>query len=186
VAITRGDRAEVEELLLHGADPNALNAEGRPPLLQVIQNGGFALDTLHKRVPFVSLLLKHGADAGRTFPFYAPGGKMLLSDTLTARASELGVKRSDEVTFLSIVAAAGEEDVIGMLLAKSDVNRRAGAGMTALHWAALAGQPRAAYVLLKSGAAPDIRDSAGRTPLDLARRLNQTPVIQLLSSPDRN
>jgi ankyrin repeat protein len=188
VAINRGDLLEAEALIVGGANPNAPNAEGLPPLAQVIQAPPFAVNnTAEKQASFVRLLLKYGADPNRTVPLRGPGGKMVLSETATARSQQLGMKPSEEITMLSMAAADGEEEVIPVLLAAhSDINRRSGGGMTALHWAALAGQSHVVYQLLRNGAAPDIRDDAGRTALDIARGLRQELVMRQLSGPAEN
>jgi ankyrin repeat protein len=188
VAINRGDLLEAEALIVNGANPNAPNAEGLPPLAQVIQAPPFAVNnTAEKQASFVRLLLKYGADLNRTVPLCGPTGKMVVSESAAARSQQLGMKPSDGITMLSMAAANGEEEVIAALLAAhSDINRRSGRGMTALHWAALAGQPRIVYHLLRNGAAPDIRDDAGRTALEIARGLGQDLVVLQLAGPAEN
>ena len=172
---------------MNGADANAPNAEGLSPLAQVIQAPPFTVgDTEAKQSALVRLLLKYGADPNRTLPLYEPGGKLVVPETVASSARAIGMKPSDEITMLSLAAADGEEAVVGALLTKCDVNRRSGGGMTALHWAALAGQSRIVYQLLRSGAAPDVRDDAGQTALDIARRLGMHLAILQLSAPGGN
>lgn len=53
-------------------------------------------------------------------------------------------------------------------------------GQTALHKAAFLGYSKAAKVLLELGADPVARDSAGHTPLHLARRWNRASLAEIL------
>ena len=51
---------------------------------------------------------------------------------------------------------------------------------TALHWASFAGHGDAVATLLGAGARADVKDSAGRTPADLAKRVGNNEIRQML------
>ena len=62
-----------------------------------------------------------------------------------------------------------------------DVNSHDSSGQTALHKAAFLGYAKAVRALVELGANPDARDSAGLTPVDVARRWNKLAVIKVLA-----
>jgi ankyrin repeat protein len=83
---------------------------------------------------------------------------------------------------LADAAMRGEWTVVRALLEKgADVNAAQGDGMTALHWAARAGEAQATAMLLHAGA--NIRATTrlgGYTPLLLASQMGHAVAIQLL------
>jgi ankyrin repeat protein len=55
-------------------------------------------------------------------------------------------------------------------------------GNSALHGAADSGHETAAWLLVEAGAKPALRNSAGDTALDLARRRGHGGLVRLLQS----
>lgn len=58
---------------------------------------------------------------------------------------------------------------------------RAKEGLTPLHVAAAGGYGDAVRMLMEQGAAADVRDDNGRTPLELAAHLGHEGVVAVLS-----
>ncbi|HWB84959.1 MAG TPA: ankyrin repeat domain-containing protein [Bryobacteraceae bacterium] len=83
----------------------------------------------------------------------------------------------------AIVEAAHNDDagaVSALIAHHSDVNARAGDGMTALAWAAMRTNLDVARALLKAGANPDLANVIGVTPLVLAIQNGSDPLVRLL------
>ena len=72
--------------------------------------------------------------------------------------------------------------VIHKLLQRgADVNKRdRNHGLTALHYSAMYNKIGAIRLLLENGASTTIKDNEGRTPIDVARELNNQEAVLLL------
>ena len=83
---------------------------------------------------------------------------------------------------VATAAAGGDiERVRALLRAGADVNASQGDGMTALHWAAKAGDAALAETLLYAGARVDVGTRIGRyTPLHMASREGRAAVVETL------
>lgn len=55
-------------------------------------------------------------------------------------------------------------------------NQYTAAGRSLLHYAALGGNAEAVRILLERGLGPDLRDDAGRTPMDLAALVRKSDL----------
>jgi ankyrin len=142
-AISRGDLAEVENLLKEGASPD-LSAKN--PNMPALEHA--LVSAQGNKEEIVALLLKYGAD-----PNITCGGTPLI-----VKMAECG-ELSPKIVELFVEA--------GVDLSKSD--RR---GMTALHRTMLAGGGNAGLVaaLLKGGADPNARDCSCNIPIQYGTR----------------
>ena len=145
--------------LFHGADPNLTDDRGRTCL---------ATAACELDAPHIQLLLDHGA-------------KMECSDALYAAAN-------------TFAGDAGRIEMMQFLLAHgADINQREvqvdprlaekypeKGGGTALHGAVRRWNQDNVRFLLGRGADPNIRDNAGRTPLDVAEGSRDTEMVALL------
>lgn len=171
------ESAEMTELLLSfGADPNMLSRDDDSPLISGAIWGG------DKRV--VQLLLEAGADPNlRGADPTGPGGS---EKTTPLHCAVWGSARPDVVktliksgadinarcngyTPLMEAALFGFPEIINILIdAGADINAAGNKNETALHNALLEGQSDAVFLLIARGADPDIKDSSGQSPLDMA------------------
>ncbi len=174
VASATGQRAAVEALLEHGADPNDtqlrmpqrfINAliPGDPYLTTgwVSQIGAtpFMLAAKSVDVPMMRLLLEHGADPLLT----AEGGAnalMLAAGLAKRHATDVGYFIWDEEQAIEAIALAIEAG-----LAVATATDR---GETALHGATRHAAHRVIRFLVERGADLDARTWADQTPLRLA------------------
>lgn len=110
---------------------------------------------------------------GRT-PLYlaARSGDVYAVNLLLSRAGiNVHPQNADEGTPLHAAASYGHIVVVALLLDKGKANidvTEDWHGRTALHFAASSGQSHVVDFLLRKGAATNIRDSTGRTALDIA------------------
>jgi ankyrin repeat protein len=93
--------------------------------------------------------------ADRSTPLMAASGQgapaVITEDTL------LGSEKGDPLDAIKLFLAAG-----------ADVNAANDQGFTAIHFAAQTGRTRIVEFLSANGARLDVKNKAGRTPLDLA------------------
>ncbi|HET9467548.1 MAG TPA: ankyrin repeat domain-containing protein, partial [Vicinamibacterales bacterium] len=154
-AVHRNDVKAVADLLRSGADVNAANRYGVPPLSLAATNGNAAI---------LELLLKAGANPNAT---QAEGETALMTaartgvpaavKTLLAHGADVNAKESWRgQSALMWAAAEGHAETIQLLLeAGAQINARSDAGWTALLFAAREGQIAAVKTLLAGGADVD-------------------------------
>lgn len=170
---------EVIQLLLDkGANPN-LQLKLRPPYRnvpfdrggdQVLSTGATALLRASKagdNLAAMKLLLEHGAlvdlpNSEGVTPLMIAAGMGHSSNPTRGRYQT----DDDAVEALKILLKAG-----------ADINRRADNGQTAVHAAALKGWNDTIRFLAENGAALDLKDNDGKTPLDYANGNYKPPVF---------
>lgn len=123
------DLARVRDLLARGADVDALNDEGRPPLVSAVLGGS---------LPLLDLLLEHGADVNASDPhgwtplhFAAQEVLPEMAARLLARGADANAQDDEGNTPLAraIFFARGRHATIDLLRkhgAKDDVPNLAG------------------------------------------------------------
>ncbi|HET9223205.1 MAG TPA: ankyrin repeat domain-containing protein, partial [Roseiflexaceae bacterium] len=70
-----------------------------------------------------------------------------------------------------------------MLVDGVDIDAQNEAGHTLLHWAAQQRRADAVALLIRHGAALDIKDKSGQTPLQTALERGYTEIAELLTIP---
>ena len=167
-AARAGDKAKIEALLAQGADVNAKDNYGRPPLHWAV---------LWKRKDVAELLLAKGADVnakkngGNTaLNSAAYGGHKDVVELLLAKGADVNAKGSHDFTALNTAAYEGHKDVVELLLAKgADVNAKDKDGMTPLHSVANLNKKgngkNIAELLLAKDADLNAKNKFGQTPL---------------------
>ncbi|MFS8063536.1 MAG: ankyrin repeat domain-containing protein [Luteimonas sp.] len=169
----------VMTLLANGADPRAADVDGNTSLHHAARSSD----------PGVAALLRDAAaeldvlNAESVTPLgmACAAGNWRLARFLLER----GAKAEPAGATPALLAAAGseEDDAAGVQLLlkhKAKVDARDAKGRSALHEAALAGNPEAMGALLAAGADVQARDAAGRTALLDAARGAHLPLLETL------
>lgn len=183
-ACLRSSDQDIIRLLLEkGADPNGL--PDKRPLLIASFNGN---------VDIVRLLVTYGADPnvkgrhGSTALMMA--STKAVASLLLEKGADVNTRTEDGQTALHGFAAIPDRGLIQLvLLHGADANARDVLGSTPLHYVletfGRASTKDVADVcsdLVRAGAKSDLRNDEGVSPLDLARRTNETIIMKSLSS----
>ena len=157
-AIVVGDPAVIRWFLDHGADPNAYAQDrAHTPLSTAAHHGSLAT---------VRLLLARGADARCGSPLHhaarspVPGRLAVLACLLEAGAALDALESADHPRRFRTWSPRG----LG----------------TPLHAAAKAARVAMVGALLAKGADRSVRDTRGRTPLELAEEWEHGRIVELL------
>lgn len=169
--------------LLDEKTARSADADGRSVLRVIIE--------AKPSVEFVELALAAGAspndrDAFGRSPLHAAAasGYYELVTRLVAAGADLFVRDAEGSTPAGIALAKGnsgsDEAIKAMFGANPGIADYL--GETALHYAAAAGLEKAAQSLLALGADPSLRNAAGETPSDVARRRGHETLAKLLGN----
>ncbi|MBI5209163.1 MAG: ankyrin repeat domain-containing protein [Elusimicrobia bacterium] len=186
-AVADGQVDEVKRLLEAGADPNARNAGGLPPLHQLVWA---APPASHAQV--FRLLLDRGAklnakDAESQTVFMRALARaarpepdlLATAKLLAASAAEVNGKYKDGRSTLHLAIELGDADLVrAMLERRSDTRAKDRGGATPLMQAILQKKGDLALLLLKNRADLGGETDGGRDALMLAAELAEPPVLQ--------
>ena len=150
-AIRDGNTQRVEQLLEAGADPNAPDARGNPPLLQAAWNGNTAV---------IATLLDHGAnvngrnaETGTSALLYGVlSGREATVQLLLSRGARVDFRYRDNQTILHLAVDQGNPAIAkDLVTAHADVNAVDQRDRTPLDEAILHDQLSAILLLLDHG-----------------------------------
>jgi ankyrin repeat protein len=148
-----GKTEAVEWLLEEGANVNALDSEGNPPILDAMMGGLLIYD----RLDIATLLIENGADINAQ----DEGGWTPLLDA----------------------AWGCKTDFTRMLLEKgANINAKTSKGWSALYLAARGCQIDTVKLLLEKGADVNAKDIDGNTPLRIAKQKGKSDIVAILQA----
>ncbi len=157
----RNQNYDIAKLLLNaGAKPDARDELGKSPLHEAASSGNFLI---------THLLIERGANVNAVD---VDGRTPLHEAVIELSPKEPKEKRLERRGVVALLLKYGADPNI-----KDKYYFR-----TPLHYAALNGDVDVVKELLERGADPTIRDSKGKTPLDLAREARHHEVVQVLAS----
>lgn len=150
IAAIRNAPHIVELLLDFGADPNYKDGKGRTPIFYAIYNQNYG-----------------------------------VAIDLINKGARLDVVDFNGETILHFTVGRNSYNILEYLLQNfpafnNFINFKDNDGNTPLHIAAFMGYTDIAELLLRYGANPNLRNKNGETPLDIAKKSNNRPLIDLL------
>jgi uncharacterized protein len=174
MAAYRKDVAMVSHLLELGADPNAKTPKGSPALIEAIE-GGLMRWGRPPSLQITTLLLGHGADPNAMdrnwqTPLMAAaftGNDGVVKILLDHKAN---VNIGDKFGITALMNAQGARTTRLLLAAGAHVNDKDLRGRTALHWAALRGDPEVVKALIEVGVRVNAKDDRGLTALEFVKQ----------------
>ncbi|KAH7440648.1 hypothetical protein KP509_03G003800 [Ceratopteris richardii] len=179
----KGDSHLLEQFLERGRDPNKADFGGRTPLHIVAANGFYDC---------VEMLLAYGADPN----IQDDDGSVPLLEALQGRHTSIAkllwehgarLVSGKEADILCRAAEGGSVEILEELLKYvPDINSLNSDGSTSLHIAVAAGNAEALHFLIEHGADPEICDSKGLKPYDLAQQQKQEDLLNLLLPRERS
>ena len=183
-AASSGDLATLRRLLAAGTPVDVRDAQGRTALLRATQAD---------QVAAARLLIEHGADVNakddlQDSPFLYAGAEGRLQILRLTLAGGADLKSTNRYGGTALIPAAHHghvETVRELLQTRIEVDHVNRLGWTALLEAIILGDGGTAHteivrLLLAHGAAPDLADAQGVTPLAHARQRGQKAIVEIL------
>ncbi len=185
LAASAGDAHVVRQILSHpNVDINKKN-NWSTPLIEAAKLGFLAV---------VEALLDHGADpeiqegvdnaSGTPLNRAIDYGHAAVVRLLLQRGANPRVFDIYNRTVVHSAAVNGQDEILRILFEKPtgvDINAQGTNGRTALHDAAYFEYCETIKILFENGARTDIHDGAGRSPLGVAKDMNNLDALELLS-----
>lgn len=181
-AVERDNAALVKYLLECEAQADARDNNGATALHKAVLKNNPAVIRHLIELGRATLNVRTKDEAGGNAPLHeaAAAGQADVVQLLLAHKADANVKSAQGKTPLMRAIAKNREAVARILAEASDVNAADGTGRTALHWAAFYGHDEIVRTLLARHAATHLRDKAGTTALDIAKRRELPTIVALL------
>lgn len=172
-AIRTDNPRALHSLFERGFDPNTVDPEGRSPLSLAFHYEAYEAALALVRHP--EFRFDHPNAAGETpLMLAALRGQVVLSRELLVRGARLD---RPGWTPLHYAASGGEPRLVEMLIGHgAPLDARAPNGNTALMMAARHGSEAGAWILLKAGAHPGLRNRDGLSAADFARSVERVTL----------
>ncbi len=183
VAIKNDEVKVISSLLMRGFDPNTVDLNAEPAILNTLRHGSLKSFELIAKHPKVNLNVRntHGESA-----------LMLLCLKGDLDLAKMLIKRDADInhpgwTALHYAATGGHTDVIQLLLDESAyIDAESPNGTTPLMMAARYGNEKAVQLLINEGADLTLKNQLGLTALDFADQGRRPESIKLLQSASKS
>jgi len=182
LAIKNDEVKVISSLLVRGFDPNTVDLNGEPAILNALRHGSLKSFELIAKQPKLKLNVfnSHGESA---LMLLCLKGELELAKMLITRDADIN---HPGWTPLHYAATGGHTAIIQLLLDESAyIDAESPNGTTPLMMAARYGNEKAVQLLLNEGADHQLKNQLGLTALDFAvqgRRPESIKLLQALSS----
>ena len=182
LAIKNDEVKVISSLLVRGFDPNTVDLNGEPAILNTLRHGSLKSFELIAKQPKLKLNVfnSHGESA---LMLLCLKGELELAKMLITRDADIN---HPGWTPLHYAATGGHTAIIQLLLDESAyIDAESPNGTTPLMMAARYGNEKAVQLLLNEGADHQLKNQLGLTALDFAvqgRRPESIKLLQALSS----
>ena len=182
LAIKNDEVKVISSLLVRGFDPNTVDLNGEPAILNTLRHGSLKSFELIAKQPKLKLNVfnSHGESA---LMLLCLKGELELAKMLITRDADIN---HPGWTPLHYAATGGHAAIIQLLLDESAyIDAESPNGTTPLMMAARYGNEKAVQLLLNEGADHQLKNQLGLTALDFAvqgRRPESIKLLQALSS----
>ena len=178
-AIRNDEVKVISSLFERGFDPNTVNLNGEPAILNSLKLGSFKSFELIAKQPKTNLNVRntHGESA---LMLVCLKGDLELAKMLIKRDADIN---HPGWTSLHYAATGGHSAIIQLLLEESAyIDAESPNGTTPLMMAARYGNAKAVQLLINEGADLQLKNQLGLTALDFAIQGQRPDAIQLLQS----
>lgn len=185
-AVKQDNANKIADLVAHGVDPNAANAQGNPPLYIAIQEDAWkAVNTL-VTLPQLQVDLPNSRDE-TPLMLAAIKGRMDLVKQLIARGAAVNREGWTPLHYAASSALEGQSEIVALLLENyAFINAQSPNETTPLMMAAGYGTVAVVKQLIAEGAFLDVKNQQGMTAIDFAKRANRSDVEELIAQAQRS
>lgn len=176
-AISVDDARSVQALLQRGFDPNTVNPDGIPALMQALRSTSYKTASALATWPQTKVDIRNAQDESPLM-LAALRGQLELVTQLLERRAEVN---KPGWTPLHYAATGGHVPVMVLLMAHgAQINAESPNGSTPLMMAAMYGSPEAVKHLIQAGANLQAKNALGLTALDFAVSAQRPNNIELM------
>lgn len=177
-ALQRDNALQIQALLQRGFDPNSVNPQGEPALLQALRSDSFEAAAVLIAHPLTRVEIRSAKDESPLM-LAAIKGQLALCRQLIARDADVN---KPGWTPLHYAASTGNTEVIQLLLDHyAYVDAESPNRSTPLMMAAMYGSSEGVRVLLEAGADPTPKNARGLTALDFATQADNQPAMSRIA-----
>jgi uncharacterized protein len=178
-AVATDDSSTVLRQLLRGADPNAPDADGQPPIVLAARAESWKVLDALLAAPGIQVDARNRNDE-TALMMAVLRGNLTIAKRLMAKDADVN---KPGWTPLHYAATSSNPDGVRLMLdAHAYLDAASPNGTTPLMMAAMYGSPESVKLLLEAGADATLENALGMTALDFARQGQRPDAIELLSA----
>lgn len=182
VAVQRDEGREIERLLRRGFDPNTLNSKGVPGLIVALQLGSLNAAAALINATRTNINLRN-ADEESALMLAALRGHTKVVQALIAREADINHPGWTPLHYAASGTTDQQGEIITLLLeAHAYIDAPSPNGTTPLMMAARYGTEASVDLLLKEGAATNLRNQLGLNAIDFALKAERKSLAEKIAS----